>query len=50
MKVRLAAEVLSTSVADALQYLITIDVRFADAGPTVEFIRHVSLYETLAKL
>jgi hypothetical protein len=42
MKVRLAAEVLSSSVADALDYLQLNDDRFKDAGPTVKFIRHVS--------
>lgn len=39
MKVKLAAEVLSSSVADALEYLIDKDERFKDAQATVHFIR-----------
>lgn len=41
MKVSLAAEVLSTSVADALQYLQGVDEKFKDAGATIDFIRRV---------
>lgn len=41
MKVKLAAEMLSSSVADSLQYLSQIDARFKDAGPTIRFIREV---------
>jgi len=41
MKVRLAAEVLSSSVADALQYLSEVDESFRGAGPTIDFIRKV---------
>lgn len=43
MKVRLAAEVLSSSVADALEYLSIHDPRFKDAGATIEFIRKVRI-------
>ena len=32
----------TSSVADALEYLMKLDPRFADAGATTEFIRHVS--------
>lgn len=42
MKVKLAAEVLSSSVADALEYLLDKDERFKNALPTVIFIRTVS--------
>ena len=42
MKVKFAAQVLSSSVADALQYLIEVDKRFENAGPTITFIRVVS--------
>ena len=45
MKVRLAAEVLSSSVADALSYLRNIDHRFRDVDATVEFIRQVCRYK-----
>jgi hypothetical protein len=41
MKVRLAAQTLSSSVADALDYLAATDVNFKDSGPTVVFIRMV---------
>ena len=43
MKVRLAAQTLSSSVADALCYLQQFYDRFTNAGPTIEFIRHVSV-------
>lgn len=43
MKVSLAAEVLSSSVADALAYLKETDDRFKDAGPTIDFIRKVNV-------
>ena len=42
MKVRLAAQLLSLSVADALAYLQDTNPRFAACGPTITFIRHVS--------
>lgn len=42
MKVRLAAEMLSSSVADALEYLKNAVPEFRNAGPTIEFIRYVS--------
>lgn len=42
MKVKLAAEVLSSSTADSLEYLSKIDDAFKDAGPTISFIRNVS--------
>ena len=42
MNVRIAAQTLSSSVADALEYLMnTGDVFFKDAGPTIKFIRVV---------
>lgn len=41
MKVQLAAQLLSSSVADALTYLIEIDENFKEALPTVIFIRHI---------
>lgn len=41
MKVKLAAEMLSSSVADALEYLSKVDINFKDAGPTITFIRQV---------
>jgi hypothetical protein len=44
MKVRLAAEVLSSSVVDALEYLLQVDERFKEAGPTISFIRKVQLF------
>ena len=52
MKVRLAAQTLSSSVADALSYLAETDNNFKDAKPTINFIRkviicilHIHLYE-----
>ena len=42
MKVNLAAQTLSSSVADALQYLSETDPTFKDAGPTIQFIREVT--------
>jgi hypothetical protein len=42
MKVKLAAELLSSSVADALQYLSTFHHDFRDASATILFIRNVS--------
>lgn len=41
MKVKLAAQTFSTSVADALEFLSSVDPNFAGAGPTIEFIRQV---------
>ena len=41
MKVQLAAQMLSSSVADALDYLRSTDNSFKDAAPTIEFIREV---------
>lgn len=41
MKVKLAAQMLSSSVADSLQYLSETDDKFKDAGPTIAFIRKV---------
>ena len=41
MKVELAAQTLSTSVADALEYLSNVKPEFKGAGPTIEFIRKV---------
>lgn len=42
MNVRIAAQTLSSSVADALEYLMnTDDAFFKDAGPTIKFIRVV---------
>lgn len=41
MKVKLAAEMLSSSVADALEYLCKVDEKFKDASPTITFIRQV---------
>lgn len=44
MKVRLAAQVFSTSVADALQYLKDSGTDgFKDSGATIEFVRQVSI-------
>lgn len=43
MKVKLAAEVLSSSVADALEYLKDVDERFEGVHATVVFIRTVSI-------
>ena len=43
MKVKLAAEVLSSSVADALEYLRVNDKEFEGCGPTIDFIRQVRL-------
>lgn len=42
MKVKFAAQALSTSVADALSFLMSVDERFRGAGATIEFIRYVS--------
>jgi hypothetical protein len=42
MKVKLAAQLLSASVADALEYLSKLNDNFRNAGATTEFIRHVS--------
>ena len=42
MKVRLAAQMLSSSVADALEYLKQTNPKFKDSEPTIEFIRKVS--------
>lgn len=42
MKVKLAAQLLSRSVADALEYLKGLDERFTGSGPTIKFIRIVS--------
>lgn len=42
MKVRLAAQLLSSSVADALEYLSQTNPKFKDAAPTITFIRKVS--------
>lgn len=42
MKVRLAAQMLSSSVADALAYLSETDTRFKDAKATINFIRQVN--------
>ena len=39
MKVKLAAEMISSSVADALSYLSQIDSRFEGCQPTINFIR-----------
>ena len=47
MKVRLAAQMLSSSVADALQYLSMTDDKFKDAGPTITFIRTVTIINLL---
>ncbi len=42
MKVKLAAQTLSASVADALQFLRDTGVpEFANCGPTIEFIRNI---------
>ena len=41
MKVKLAAQTLSTSVADALEYLSNAKPEFKGAGPAIEFIRKV---------
>jgi hypothetical protein len=41
MKVKLDAQMLSSSVADALDYLRPTDNSFKDAAPTIEFIREV---------
>ena len=41
MKVSLAAQMLSTSVADALRYMMAVDESFADALPTISFIQKV---------
>lgn len=43
MKVKLAAQMLSSSVADALEYLQQTDEKFKEAMPTVKFIRQVCL-------
>ena len=47
MKVKLAAQMLSSSVADALEYLRKTDVKFKDAGPTIRFIREVRIFAML---
>lgn len=41
MKVRLAAQVLSSSTADSLDYLRRNISGFKEAGPTINFIRKV---------
>lgn len=42
MKVKLAAQTLSSSVADALQFLLDAGVpEFKECGPTIEFIRKI---------
>lgn len=43
MKVSLAAQLLSRSVADALRYLMTVDDSFSEALPTITFIEKVSM-------
>lgn len=41
MKVRIAVETLSASVADSMEYLMTNDhPKFKDASATIEFVRH----------
>jgi len=42
MNVRLAAQTLSDSVADALNYLTKSNDRFSKAGPTSEFIKYIN--------
>lgn len=39
MNVRLAAETLSNSVADSLEFMRTVDEEFEDVGPTAKYIR-----------
>ena len=41
MKVKLAAQTFSASVADALEFLSSVDPQFAGAEPTIQFIRQV---------
>lgn len=47
MKVRCAAQLLSNSVADALQYLSETNTKFKEAGPTIKFIRHVRMFHSV---
>ena len=49
MKVKLAAEILSSSVADAIEYLSKTDASYKNAGPTISFIRKVSCVEWVKK-
>jgi hypothetical protein len=42
MKMKLAAELLLSSVADVVQYLLTFHHDFRDASATILFIRNVS--------
>ena len=43
IKVSLAAQMLSNSVADALAYMMEADPSFTGALPTINFIRNVSM-------
>lgn len=47
MKVRLAAQTLSTAVADSLQFLSQMMEEFADVGETVNFIKMVTGHLTI---
>ena len=44
MKVRLAAQLLSSSVADAIEYLSKTDSKFKNSSPTITFIRNVRIH------
>jgi hypothetical protein len=43
MKVKIAAQTLSSSVADALQFLSAVDAEFKDVEDTVQFIRYIDM-------
>ena len=43
MKVKIAAQTFSKSVADALQFLSAVDDEFKEVGATVEFIRYIDV-------
>ena len=49
MKVKLAAEMLSSSVADVIEYLSKTDASYKNAGLAISFIQKVSCVEWVKK-